>query len=141
MDFSPSEEQRLFQRAVRDFAENELAPYAAEVDEQRELRWEAIRQMPRLGLLGLQVPEAYGGAGLDSVSAAMALEEIGRACGSTALSVAAHNGLCCAPLVRWRADAPREQHLPTLTNRDALGALASAEADVGFVRGGAVRSA
>lgn len=140
MDFSPSEEQRLFQRAVRDFAENELAPYAAEVDEQRELRWEAIRQMPRLGLLGLQVPEVYGGAGLDSVSAAMALEEIGRACGSTALSVAAHNGLCCAPIVRWGTDAQKEKYLPTLTSGDVLGALALTEADAGSDLAGGVRT-
>lgn len=99
MDFSLTEEQRLFQRAVRDFAARELAPYAAEVDEKQELRWDAIRQMPRLGLLGLQVPEEYGGAGLDSITAVIALEEIARACGSTALAVAAHNSLCCAPIV------------------------------------------
>src|SRR5689334_9960824 len=101
MDFELNEEQRMYQRVVRDFCEAELRPYAAEVDEMGELRWEAIRKMPALGLTGLQVPEEYGGTGLDTISSAIAIEEVGRACGSTGLSLAAHNGLGCGPLVRW----------------------------------------
>ncbi|MBN1965021.1 MAG: acyl-CoA dehydrogenase family protein, partial [Anaerolineae bacterium] len=93
MDFSLNGEQQMYRRAVRDFCERELKPHAAEVDESGALHWAAIRKMPPLGLTGLQVPERYGGADLDTVSAALALEEIGRVCGSTALSIAAHNGL------------------------------------------------
>lgn len=140
MDFALNEEQRLYQRAVRDFAQNELAPYAAEVDEKQELRWEAIAQMPRLGLTGLQVPEEYGGAGLDSVSAAIAIEEVSRACGSTGLAVAAHNGLCCAPLVRWGTEAQKARYLPRLTSGEVLGALALTEPDAGSDLAGGVRT-
>src|SRR5205807_5194071 len=116
MDFALNEEQRMYRAAVRDFVEKEIKPYAAEVDEKRELRWEAIAKMPALGLTGLQVPEEYGGAGLDSVSAAMAIEEIARGCGSTALAVAAHNGLCCTPIVRWGTPIQKQTYLPTLTS-------------------------
>lgn len=140
MDFSLTEEQRLFQRAVQDFAGNELAPYAAEVDEKQELRWEALRQMPRLGLLGLQVPEDYGGVGLDSITAAIALEEIARACGSTALAVSAHNGLGCAPIVKWGTEEQKAKYLPTLTSGETLGALALTEPDAGSDLAGGVRT-
>ncbi|MCC7206676.1 MAG: acyl-CoA dehydrogenase family protein, partial [Anaerolineae bacterium] len=131
MHFDLTEEQRLFQRAVRDFCEAELAPYAAEADRAGELRWEAIRKMPTLGLTGLQVPEAYGGAALDSICAAIAVEEMGRACGSTALSVSAHNGLCCAPIVRWGTPEQKERFLPRLTSGETLGSLALTEPNAG----------
>src|SRR6185369_3658074 len=98
MDFELTSEQQMYQRAVRDFCAKEIKPYAGEVDETGEMRWEAIRKMPALGLTGLQVPEEYGGAGLDTMSVVIAMEELGWACGSTALSLAAHNGLCCGPI-------------------------------------------
>ncbi|MCB9457818.1 MAG: acyl-CoA dehydrogenase family protein [Anaerolineaceae bacterium] len=141
MDFELNSEQRMYQRAVRDFCEKELRPYAAEVDETGEMRWEAIRKMPELGLTGLQVPEEYGGAGLDTVSAAIALEELGRACGSTALSLAAHNGLGCAPIVNWGTAAQKERYLPKLTSGEVLGALALTEAGAGSDLAGGVRTA
>jgi len=131
MDFELTEEQRMYQRALRDFCEAELKPYAAEVDESGELRWEAINKMPQLGLTGLQVPEEYGGAGLDTISLAIAMEELGRACGSTALSLAAHNGLCCGPIVRWGTDAQKERYLPQLTSGKVLGSLALTEPGAG----------
>src|SRR5262245_40988209 len=120
MEFELNQEQKMYQRAVRDFCEREVRPYAAEVDETGELRWDAIRKMPELGLTGLQVPEEYGGAGLDTISAAIAVEELGRACGSTALSVSAHNGLCCGPIVRFGSDALKQKYLPKLTSGDSL---------------------
>src|SRR5258705_3574330 len=98
MDFELDQEQKMYQRPVGDFCEGEIKPYAAEVDQTGEPRWAAICKMPNLGLTVLQVREEYGGAGLDGVSAAIALEEVGRACGSTGLSLAAHNGLCCGPI-------------------------------------------
>ena len=140
MNFEPTEEQRMFRRAVRDFVEKELAPYAAEVDERRELRWEAIAKMPRLGLTGLQVPEEYGGANLDSISAAIAIEEIARGCGSTALAIAAHNGLCCFPIVCWGTPAQKKKYLPILTSGQVLGALALTEPDAGSDLVGGVRT-
>jgi butyryl-CoA dehydrogenase len=140
MDFSLTDEQRMYRAAVRDFVEKELKPYAAEVDETRELRWAAIARMPALGLTGLQVPEEYGGAGLDSVSAAMALEEISRGCGSTGLAVAAHNGLCCGPLIRWGTADQKAKYLPTLTGGSVLGSLALTEPNAGSDLAGGVRT-
>lgn len=131
MDFALNEEQQMYRRAVRDFCERELKPHAAEVDESAQLHWEAIHKMPQLGLTGLQVPEQYGGADLDTVSAALALEEIGRVCGSTALSIAAHNGLGCFPLVQWGTDAQKDRYLPRLTSGETLGALALTEPGAG----------
>jgi butyryl-CoA dehydrogenase len=88
----------------------------------------------------LQVPEEYGGAGLDSISAAMAIEELARGCGSTALAVAAHNGLCCTPIVRWGSDAQKQKYLPTLTSGKTLGSLALTEPGAGSDLAGGVRT-
>jgi alkylation response protein AidB-like acyl-CoA dehydrogenase len=131
MDFELTEEQQRFRRVVRDFCETELKPYAAEVDEAGELRWDAIRKMPGLGLTNLQVPEAYGGSAMDTISAAVAVEEIGRACGSTGLSISAHNGLGCGPIVNWGSDEQKASYLPPLVKAEALGALALTEPQAG----------
>ena len=99
MDFDLTEEQRSWQRAVHDFVVKEVEPRAHEVDESGEFNWDAARKGARLGLLGLSIPERYGGADVDAISAAIAIQELGWACGSTALALAAHNGLGTAPLV------------------------------------------
>jgi len=138
MDFALSDEQQLFQKAVRDFCERELKPGAAHVDEQAQLNMAVVAKMPDLGLLGLQVPEEYGGADFDSVSAAIAIEELGRACGSTGLSVAAHNGLCCFPIVQWGTEEQKAAFLPRLTSGEVLGSLALTEPDAGSDLGGGV---
>jgi alkylation response protein AidB-like acyl-CoA dehydrogenase len=131
MDFELSEEQQMFQRVVRDFCESEVKPHAAEVDETGELHWNAIKKMANLGLLSLQVPEEYGGAALDTISASIAIEELGRVCGSTALSVSAHNGLGVGPIVRWGTEAQKEKYLPRLLSGNHLGALALTEPQAG----------
>ncbi len=131
MDFELNDEQKMFQRVVRDFCEAELKPYASEVDEKGEMRWEAIQKMGDLGLLSLQVPEEHGGAELDTISASIAVEEIGRVCGSTGLSISAHNGLGCGPIVNWGSDAQKEAYLPKLISGDYLGALALTEPQAG----------
>ena len=95
------------------------------------MRWEAIQKMPTLGLTGLQVPEEYGGVGMDTVGASIAVEELGRVCGSTALSVSAHNGLGTAPIVRWGTQAQKDKYLPMLTSGEYLGALALTEPQAG----------
>lgn len=141
MNFELSSEQIMFQRAVRDFCEGELKPYAAEVDKTGTLHWEAIQKMPALGLTGLQIPEEYGGMGGDSVLAAIAIEEMGRVCGSTALSVSAHNGLCCGPLIRWGTKTQKEKYLPLLASGKHLGALALTEPNAGSDLANALTSA
>jgi butyryl-CoA dehydrogenase len=84
-----------------------------------------------VGLLGLQVPEEYGGSELDTMSASIAVEELGRVCGSTALSVSAHNGLGCGPIVRWGTPEQKAKYLPVLTDGEHLGALALTEPQAG----------
>jgi alkylation response protein AidB-like acyl-CoA dehydrogenase len=131
MDFRLSEEQSMYRRAVREFAERELKPLAAHTDESTEFPWEAVRKGIGLGILGLEVPEEYGGSGMDAVSAAIALEEIGRGCGSTGLSIAAHNGLGCFPIMAFGSPEQKMQFLPRLTSGEILGALALTEPAAG----------
>src|SRR3972149_2961351 len=115
MYFELTEEQTLLRRTVRDFAETELKPRARHVDEHAEFNAAAVKKMGPLGLLGLSVPEEYGGAGVDAISAAIAIEEIGRGCGSTGLALAAHNGLGCAPTTLFGPHEQKEKWLKPLT--------------------------
>jgi alkylation response protein AidB-like acyl-CoA dehydrogenase len=131
MDFKLNEEQRLYQQAVRSFCDGELKPFAAEVDETGQLRMQAIARMPEMGLVGLEVPEEYGGANFDSLSVAIAMEEVGRVCGSTGLSIEAHNELCCNPIVRWGTPEQKQRFLPVLTSGKVLGSIALTEPDAG----------
>lgn len=140
MRFQLNDEQKMWQQTVRDFCQNELKPRAAQTDHDARLPLDVIKKMAPLGLLSLPVPEADGGPGLDTISAAVAIEEIGRACGSTALSVAAHNGLCLAPLVAFGTKTQKERWLPLLTNGDHLGALALTEPGAGSDLSGGVQT-
>ena len=141
MNFALSDEQNLFRNMVREFAEAELSPRAHEVDVTGAFNWAAVRKMGPLGLLGLNAPEEYGGAGVDAVSAAMALEEIARGCGSTALAVAAHNGLACGPLALFGSHAQKDTTLRALaTGTGRLGALALTEPGAGSDLAGGVKT-
>jgi alkylation response protein AidB-like acyl-CoA dehydrogenase len=140
MDFQLNEEQQMVRQMARDFAEKELKPRAAETDESGHLPIEAIKKMAPLGLLGLPVPEEYGGPGIDSISAAIVIEEIGRACGSTGLSIAAHNGLGLWPIVAFGTEAQKHHWIPRLMSGDILGALALTEPGAGSDLGGGVRT-
>lgn len=113
MNFDLTQEQKMWRNTVHDFVAREVKPYAPEVDEQAKINWEAIHKMGPLGLLGLNVPEDYGGAGIDPISAAIAIEELGWGCGSTALSIAAHNGLGCAPIAMFASEEIKRQFLPS----------------------------
>ncbi len=140
MDFQLNEEQQMVRQMARDFAEKELKPRAAETDERGHLPMEAIKKMAPLGLLGLPVPEEYGGPGIDSVSAAIVIEEIGRACGSTGLSIAAHNGLGLWPIVAFGTEAQKRRWIPRLMSGETLGALALTEPGAGSDLAGGVRT-
>ena len=94
-----SEEQLELREAVRDFARNEIAPQAARADEEGRFPEEIVADMAELGFLGLPVPEEYGGVGADLLSYVLALEEISYACGSTALTLAAHVSLATLPIL------------------------------------------
>jgi alkylation response protein AidB-like acyl-CoA dehydrogenase len=124
MNFQLSEEQQMYRRALREYVERELKPIAADTDERAEFPWPAVRRGLGLGIFGLQVPEDYGGAGMDAVSAALAVEEIGRGCGSTGLSIS-------APILAFGNEAQREHYLSRLTSGEVLGALALTEPGAG----------
>jgi alkylation response protein AidB-like acyl-CoA dehydrogenase len=140
MDFQLNEEQRMWQEAVHDFCQNELKPRAAQTDAEGKLPLDVIKKMAPLGLLSLPVSEKDGGPGLDNISAAIAIEAIGRACGSTALSVAAHNGLCLGPLLAFGTAKQKTKYLPTLMSGDVLGALALTEPGTGSDLAGGVQT-
>ena len=140
MDFRLTEEQAGVRRLVRDVVEKEVKPIAAHTDETGEFPWGPLRKMGALGLLGLNIPEQYGGAGADNVSAAILIEEIGRGCGSTGLIVAAHLGLACGPLNKFGTEAQKQQYLVPLARGEAIGCLALTEPGAGSDLAGGVRT-
>jgi alkylation response protein AidB-like acyl-CoA dehydrogenase len=141
MDFQLNEEQRMWQAAVHEFVAAELQPRAREVDEQERFNWEAVHKMGPLGLLGMPVPEQYGGAQVDAVSNALAIMELGWGCGSTALSVAAHNGLGCAPVVAFGTEDQKQRFLPSVVSgKGGLAALALTEPGAGSDLQGGVQT-
>ncbi len=131
MDFALTEEQQMIRKMVRDFAEKEIAPIAQETDKKAEFPWELIHKMARLGLLGLPIPEEYGGAGADNVSFAIALEEIARACGSTAITLDAHTSLASEPIYLFGSEAQKRKYLVPLARGEKLGAFGLTEPEAG----------
>src|SRR5574341_2274328 len=141
MDFDLTDEQRLWKKSVHDFVEKEVRPKAREVDEKSEFNWEATRKMGPLGLLGLNIPEEYGGAGVDAVSAAIAIEELGWGCGPTALAIAANNGLGTTPLVLFGGEALKKKWLPVISSgKNGLASLALTEPGAGSDLQGGVKT-
>lgn len=132
MEFDFSEEQRFWRSVVHDFVAKEVKPQAQEVDHNAEFNWAAVHKMGPLGLLGLNIKEEYGGTGVDAVSAALAIEELGWGCGSTALAIAAHNGLGCAPVALYGHDELKRKFLPPAASGSGrLAALALTESQAG----------
>ncbi len=122
-----TEEQKMVQQLAREFAQNEIAPRAAELDETGEFPLDNMQKMGELGLLGVPFSEDYGGAGLDTLSFALVLEEFGAACGSTALSVAAHTSLCCTPIYLFGNEEQKQKYLPDLLTGKKLGSFCLTE--------------
>jgi butyryl-CoA dehydrogenase len=132
MNFDLIDEQKIWQKTIHDFVGKEVQPKAHEVDVTSEFNWSAVRKMGPLGLLGLNIPEEYGGASVDAVSAAIALEEMGWGCGSTALAIAAHNGLGTSPIVTFGSKQLKQKWLPLVASgQNKLGALALTEPAAG----------
>ncbi len=141
MNFELSEEQREFKHIVHDFVAKELKSMARETDETGEFNWTAVKKMGPMGLLGLEVPEKFGGAEVDALSAAIAIEELGWGCGSTALAISAHNGLALGPIVKYGSEAQKAQWLPSLaTGKGKLGCLSLTEPGAGSDLQGGVRT-
>ncbi len=141
MNFDLTDEQRMWRNTVHDFVAREVKPKAHEVDETAEFNWPAVRKMGPLGLLGLNIPEEYGGAGVDAISAAIAIEELGWGCGSTALAIAAHNGLGTSPIVLFGSEEQKKTYLPRVASgKSKLGSLALTEPGAGSDIQGGVRT-
>ncbi len=143
MNFDLSEEQKAWKKAVHDFVAKVVKPKAREVDETSEFNWEAVRKGGPVGLLGMSIPEAYGGSNVDMISSTIAMEELGWGCGSTALAFTAHNGLGTAPIALYGSEELKSKWLPLVAEgRNKLGALALTEPGAGSdIQGGVITKA
>ena len=143
MNFDLSEEQKAWKKSVHDFVGKVVKPKAREVDEKEEFNWEAVRKGGPIGLLGMSIPEAYGGSNVDMISSAIAMEELGWGCGSTALAFTAHNGLGTAPISLYGSEELKKKWLPLVAEgKHKLGALALTEPGAGSdIQGGIITKA
>lgn len=131
MDFELTQQQQMFQEMVRDFAEKEVAPRAAEVDEQARFPAEAIRKMGDLGLMAVAIPEIYGGAGADTICYAIAVEEISRACASTGVIMSINNSLVCDAILKAGTEDQKRRFLISLARGEKLGCFCLSEPEAG----------
>ncbi len=143
MHFDLNEDQRMIREAAREFAEKEIKPVAAKLDEEAEFPADIVRKLGELGFMGMTIPEEYGGAGMDSVSYAIAVEEISRADASTGVTMSVNNSLVCQPLLEFGGEAIKKKYLTRLASGAALGAYSLTEpeagSDAGNVQATAVR--
>ena len=131
MNFDLNEEQQMVRASVREFAQNEIAPRAREYDEAEKFPREQLDGLAELGILGMIIPEEYGGAGFDTVSYAVALEEIARADASVAVIVSVTNSVCCYPILRYGTEEQKKKFLVPLAKGEKLGAFCLSEPQAG----------
>ena len=131
MSFALNKEQLMIQKMARDFARKELAPLAAERDEQHLFPADSLRKMGELGLLGMLVSEKYGGEDMGTVSYALALTEIAAACASTAVIMSVHNSICCGSIERFGSEEQKQQFLVPMAAGQLIGAFALTEPEAG----------
>src|SRR5215467_3012104 len=131
MDFRPTEEQTLLRRAVREFAETEIRPHVRGWDQEQHFPSEIVPKLAALGLMGIQFPEQYGGAGLSAIDYCICIEELARVDPGIALSVAAHNGLCASHIFLFGNDEQRAKFLAPLARGEKLGAWGLTESTSG----------
>jgi alkylation response protein AidB-like acyl-CoA dehydrogenase len=131
MDFRQTDEQALLRRSVREFAETEIRPHVSEWDEAQHFPAELIPRLAEMGLLGMQFPEEWGGAGLSAIDYCICIEELARVDPSVALSVAAHNGLCAAHIFMFGSEAQKQTYLKPLARGEKIGAWGLTESTSG----------
>jgi butyryl-CoA dehydrogenase len=127
MDFEPTESQAMTRKMVRDFVEREVIPESMKYDESQEFPEHWARKMGELGLLGIFVPERYGGSALDSVSYAIAIEELARGDASASVIAAVCNGLACEPILKWGTEEQKQKYLVPLARGEWIGAYGLTE--------------
>ena len=126
-DLSLTADQALIQKTARDFAREKVLPQAAAIDENKRVPPELVREMGALGFMGIDVPERYGGSGLDTLTYILVVEEINRACASTGVILCSHVSLAIAPIQRWGSDAQKEKWIPALARGEKIGCFALSE--------------
>lgn len=131
MIFRLSEEQDLLRKTVRDFAESEIAPKAAEMDEKEEYDYSLWTKMAGMGLAGIPYPEEYEGSGMDNVSYAIAVEELSRVCASSGVLVSAHTSLCAWPIYAFGGEDQKKKFLTPLASGQSIGAMGLTEPSAG----------
>ena len=131
MDFALAPEQREIQALARDFAEAEIEPHAAEWDREHRFPRELFAKLAELGLMGVCVPEEYGGAGADFVSYILVLEELSRADAGVGVTVAVHTSAATLPILAFGTDEQRSRFVPPLARGEHLGAFALTEPEAG----------
>ena len=131
MEFRTSENQQLIAQTVRDFAARSIRPHFMEWDETQEFPVPVFKQLGELGLMGVLVPENYGGAGLGYFEYYTAITEIAKVCGSIGLSVAAHNSLCTGHIMQFGNEEQKQKYLPKLATAEFIGAWGLTEANTG----------
>lgn len=131
MDNFISEKNRAVRRSVRSFCERELAPIAREIDQEASFPWEVVEKMGKLGYFGIQVPKALGGAGMDSVSYIIVIEEISRVCAGLGLCVTVHNSVGVYPLLAFGSEEQQKKWIPPLARGEKIGAFCFTEPNAG----------
>jgi len=131
MDYLLTNEQLLARELFRTFAEKEVKPLAQRVDEEEYFPYETVEKMAKLGMLGIPFPKELGGAGGDYLTYVMAVEELGRVCGTTSIILSAHTSLCCDPIYRFGTSEQKEKYLKPLARGEKLGAFALTEPNAG----------
>ena len=131
MDFNLSKTENLFLQMIREFAEKEVKPLAAEIDEQERFPIETVEKMGKIGLMGIPIPTQYGGAGGTNMMYGMAVEELSRVCGTTGVVLSAHTSLCAAPILENGTEEQKMKYLPKLASGEWVGAFGLTEPNAG----------
>ncbi|WP_170007697.1 acyl-CoA dehydrogenase family protein [Bacillus fonticola] len=136
MNFSLTDEQELIQKSMKEFADEEVAPGARERDRNKTFPTDIVKKLGDLGMLGLPFPEEYGGGGGDSISFAIVVEELSRACASTGITYSAHISLGGAPIANFGTEEQKKAYLPPICSGESLGAFGLTEPNAGSDAGG-----
>lgn len=131
MDLTLTLKQKAIRKMARQFAENELAPIAREIDAERRFPWEIIEKMGPLNFFGMQAPRKYGGAEMDSISYCIALEELSRICAAIGLTIAVHNGVAVYPISVFANETQKRKFIPSLAAGEKIGGFCLTEPNAG----------
>ena len=131
MDFSLTKQEQLFLQMIREFAENEVKPLAAEVDEEERFPIETVEKMAKIGIMGIPIPKQYGGQGGTNQIYGMAVEELSRVCATTGVIVSAHTSLCMNPILEYGTEEQKMKYLPKLASGEWIGAFGLTEPNAG----------